>query len=89
MVYTVPSPILFKTHHCTHNFSCLKSGKGNGPDGCEIDRVNGEPLVFLKSAEPFPSCPYRSAFGFGQICMCPTYFHLYKLINNIKDPFSR
>ena len=69
--------ILDQTKHCNNDFSCLETGKYKGPDGCKVDYLYGDNILFLKSAEHAPHCLYRAHFINRQMCLCPTKFNCY------------
>lgn len=75
--YTVPQNILELTRSCDSDFSCLKTGEYQGPDGCEVDSLYGNNILFLKSLEHYHSCSYRTHFHNRQMCLCPTKFNCY------------
>ncbi len=80
--YHVPSPVLFETYKCSHNFSCLQTGIGNGPGNCEVLQAYGYGILHLKSREPDSLCLYRvSSSIVGEVCTCPTYNALYRMRN--------
>ena len=72
----IPHDILEQTSQCKHSFSCLDTGRHHGPDGCEVDYLYGENILFLKSRETDHSCPYRAHFNGSQMCLCPTKYHI-------------
>ena len=59
----VPFTILDQTNHYNYDFSCLGTGKYKGPDGCEVDYLYGENILFLKSSEHSHTCPYCAHFN--------------------------
>ena len=73
----VPLTILDQTNHCNYDFSCLGTGKYKGPDGCEVDYLYGENILFLKNSEHSHACPYRAHFNSRQMCLCPTKYDCY------------
>ncbi len=73
----VPFTVLDQTKQCNYDFSCLGTGKYKGPDGCEVDYLYGDNILFLKSSEHAHACPYRAHFNNRQMCLCPTKFNCY------------
>ena len=71
----VPPEVLEQTTRCNYDFACLNNGEYKGPDGCEVDYLYGENIVFLKSRMAAPSCPYRASFSNREMCLCPTKYY--------------
>ena len=78
MSVIVPKEILKATTKCPHSFSCLESGMCGERKMCEVSYAIGPYILGLKSKEP-DNCTYRVAFGFSQLCNCPTHFTLYRM----------
>jgi hypothetical protein len=72
----IPLTVLEQTNRCNNRFACLEGGGCQGPDGCEVDYLYGENIVFLKSKMPAPACPYRANFSGRQMCLCPTKYYI-------------
>lgn len=77
MKFLVPEEVLKKTTKCLNNFSCLSSGQCNDP-ACNIEYAAGENIIFVRSSDDAGRCPYRIAFGYGNVCRCPVHFALYQ-----------
>ncbi len=75
MSITVSKELLDRTTKCPYAFTCLDSEKCGEREMCRVDYANGENVLFLKSKEA-ASCTYRVAFGFSQLCTCPTHFYI-------------
>lgn len=69
-----------ETTKCSHNFSCLSTGKCGDRDMCEVEYADGKNMLVLKSKEA-ASCPYRMSFGTVLMCTCPTHFDIHKQRN--------
>jgi len=66
-----------KITNCENVFSCLTEGKCGDRDMCDVNYANGEHVLFLHNREQ-TICKYRSAYGYSQICTCPTRFAIYR-----------
>lgn len=71
----VPDSILSETKKCRHNFSCLGTQTCGHKKICEVEKVHSGGILFLVPKEQL-HCPYRLSFGEGQICLCPTHYHI-------------
>ncbi len=66
----IPDSVKQKAGKCPHDFGCLATGRCGDRELCKIERAYGENVLSLASREQI-SCPYRLAFGRGQLCTCP------------------
>lgn len=73
----ITQDIIDKTKNCTSDFSCLETSNYKGPEGCEVDYLYGDNIIFLKNSEHAPQCSYRAHFNNRQLCLCPTKFVCY------------
>ena len=73
MPVKVPDDVLKKTIKCPHKFSCLTSDQCGKHKICEVERIMGTNVIFLKDTQQ-AQCPYRLAFDYSQICTCPTHY---------------
>ena len=74
--YRVPDEIMSEADECPHDFSCFSSQKCGDRKMCTVRWANGKNVLFL-DPENKEDCPYRTPFGFGQVCTCPVRFALY------------
>jgi hypothetical protein len=75
MPVKVPDDVLKKTIKCPHKFSCLTSDQCGEHKMCEVEYAIGTNLMILKDMQP-AVCPYRSTYGYGQICTCPSHYSI-------------
>jgi hypothetical protein len=87
--YSVPSNILKQTSRCDHDYCCLETGTYMGPDGCEVDYLYGDNILFLKSKKEAPFCPYRASFSGRQMCLCPTKYNVFTQGQDADAVFSQ
>jgi hypothetical protein len=73
MPVKVPDDVLKATIKCPYKFSCLTQDQCGERKMCEVEHINGKNIIFLKDTQQ-THCPYRLAFGFSQICTCPTHY---------------
>ena len=79
MSYSISEHILKETTKCKRDFACLKTGQCEDKPNCEVESINGQNVLFLKSTECFV-CPYWVPFGFSKICSCPTHYAIQKTV---------
>jgi hypothetical protein len=77
MPVEVPDDVLKMTTKCRHKFSCLTSDQCGKHKICEVERIMGTNVIFLKDTQQ-AQCPYRLAFDYSQICTCPTHYAMKK-----------
>ena len=87
--FSIPKQIREQTNRCKYNFSCLETGKYMGPEGCEVDYLYGENILFLKSKMTASACPYRASFSGRQMCLCPTKYHVVTQLQDTNAIFSQ
>jgi len=75
-MFTVNSHSLNITS-CENDYSCLTEKKCGDRDMCDVKHANGEHVLFLDDKE-HALCKYRLAYGYNQICTCPTRFAIYR-----------
>jgi hypothetical protein len=73
MPVKVPDDVLKMTTKCPHKFSCTTPGQCDEHKMCEVEHIIGTNVMFLKDTQQ-AHCPYRLAFGYSQICTCPTHY---------------
>ena len=83
MQNNLPPELLKEATKCTHDFSCLNTGRCGDPIDCKVDSADGKNILFLKSNQIIPGpgpgpCPYRMSFATEEVCRCPIHFYLYK-----------
>lgn len=71
----VPDDVLKMTTKCLHAFSCLTTNQCGKDKTCEVEYTNGRHVIFLKDTQ-HSVCPYRAAYGYSQICTCPTHYEI-------------
>jgi hypothetical protein len=69
----IEKEILDKTVKCTKDFDCLKNEKHIY---CKVERVIDNKIDFIKCKEK-TLCNYKLAFGYSNICTCPTRIEIY------------
>jgi hypothetical protein len=81
MPYTVSEDVLQATTKCTHEYSCLETGKCGNLIMCKVDKRFDKNMLYIKSAKDKEgvSCPYKLTYGSnqGHICTCPTHYSVY------------
>jgi hypothetical protein len=77
MPVIVPDDVVKMTIKCPYKFSCLTSDQCGDHKMCEVENVNGANVMILSDTQQL-QCPYRLAFGYSQICICPTHYAMKK-----------
>ena len=62
-----------ETDKCDKNFTCLEE---DGKNLCPIEDCVGGKVHFIKCLDSKP-CQYKTFFGDGFVCCCPTRKELY------------
>jgi len=68
MDYIVSDETLRRTTHCRKKFACQNGG---GKNICAAEDCVGGKVLFVTCSEHTP-CAYRTSFGSGYTCWCPT-----------------
>ena len=70
--HNISSEARNKTTKCAHNFSCLEDGLCANHPVCKPVSENNCPVLFIE-ANSLGNCPYRTTFGYDQVCLCPIH----------------
>ena len=71
--FIITTDILNITDKCRANFSCLN---GSTECLCTVKEYINHAVLFIEPADSM--CQYYLAFGYSQICLCPTRMELFK-----------
>jgi hypothetical protein len=81
MQYTVSEEVLRATTKCTHDFSCLTTGKCGNLTQCKVNKRFDKNMLYIENAldKEGVVCPYKVSYGSsrGHICTCPTHYSVY------------
>lgn len=77
MKYDIDPFIIDETTKCKRGLACIT---GKGKPCCTISKLISD-TVFLIEDDDETACPYRSSFGFSQLCNCPVRQELHRKYN--------
>jgi hypothetical protein len=85
--FTVSTETLKKTTKCSHDFSCLTTGKCGNLLLCKVEKRFDNNMLYVKTTRDTEgvSCPYKFNVGSSveHICLCPTHYAIYEETNAI------
>jgi hypothetical protein len=73
--YNLIKDELFKARKCMSQYSCLCGGRNRI---CEVDRLMGEKLLFVRKLSE-EGCGYKISISNSSLCSCPVRKKIYYL----------
>ena len=73
--YNLIKDEIFKARKCMSQYSCLC---GKRSRLCEVDKLMGEKLLFIKDSSS-EGCGYKVSFSSSSLCNCPVRKKIYYL----------
>ena len=69
-MFDVPAAIAKQATKCTHELSCLRTGKCGTSPMCVVETAHGDNVVCVRPGN-WPECAYHLDFGGARFCVCP------------------